>query len=309
MRVIFAGTPLNAAATLIALKKSGIDIVGVLTRTDATLGRKKILTQSPVAEAAQALGIPVVKANQVDEHALSQIQSLNAELGVVVAYGAFLNETALESLPKGWINLHYSLLPGLRGAAPVQHALLKGLSTTGVTAFKLDKGMDSGPILLQAPTVIEPDENAGRLLNRLTDLGISVLLELLPSVAAGVAKHTVQDESGATFAPKIHRSQAQIDWNQSAVTIQQLVLAMNPEPMAWTTLGEESFRILEARAFRTATQQASPGTVQLVDDRVLVACDDGAMQILRVQPAGKNEMSAIDWFRGVQNKETLVLGS
>ena len=309
MRVIFAGTPLNAAATLIALKKSGIDIVGVLTRTDATLGRKKILTQSPVAEAAQALGIPVVKANQVDEHALSQIQSLNADLGVVVAYGAFLNETALESLPKGWINLHYSLLPALRGAAPVQHALLKGLNTTGVTAFKLDKGMDSGPILLQAPTVIEPDENAGRLLNRLTDLGISVLLELLPSVAAGVAKHTVQDESGATLAPKIHRSQAQIDWNQSAVTIQQLVLAMNPEPMAWTTLGEESFRILEARAFRAGTQQASPGTVQLVEDRVLVACDDGALQILRVQPAGKNEMSAIDWFRGVQNKETLVLGS
>lgn len=309
MRVIFAGTPLNAAATLIALKKSGIDIVGVLTRTDATLGRKKILTQSPVAEAAQALGIPVVKANQVDEHALSQIQSLNADLGVVVAYGAFLNETALESLPKGWINLHYSLLPALRGAAPVQHALLKGLNTTGVTAFKLDKGMDSGPILLQAPTVIEPDENAGRLLNRLTDLGISVLLELLPSVAAGVAKHTVQDESGATLAPKIHRSQAQIDWNQSAVTIQQLVLAMNPEPMAWTTLGEESIRILEARAFRAATQQASPGTVQLVEDRVLVACDDGALQILRVQPAGKNEMSAIDWFRGVQNKETLVLGS
>lgn len=309
MRVIFAGTPLNAAATLIALKKSGIDIVGVLTRTDATLGRKKILTQSPVAEAAQALGIPVVKANQVDEHALSQIQSLNADLGVVVAYGAFLNETALESLPKGWINLHYSLLPALRGAAPVQHALLKGLNTTGVTAFKLDKGMDSGPILLQAPTVIEPDENAGRLLNRLTDLGISVLLELLPSVAAGVAKHRVQDESGATLAPKIHRSQAQIDWNQSAVTIQQLVLAMNPEPMAWTTLGEESFRILEARAFRAGTQQASPGTVQLVEDRVLVACDDGALQILRVQPAGKNEMSAIDWFRGVQNKETLVLGS
>ena len=309
MRVIFAGTPLNAAATLIAPKKSCIDIVGVLTRTDATLGRKKILTQSPVAEAAQALGIPVVKANQVDEHALSQIQSLNADLGVVVAYGAFLNETALESLPKGWINLHYSLLPALRGAAPVQHALLKGLNTTGVTAFKLDKGMDSGPILLQAPTVIEPDENAGRLLNRLTDLGISVLLELLPSVAAGVAKHRVQDESGATLAPKIHRSQAQIDWNQSAVTIQQLVLAMNPEPMAWTTLGEESFRILEARAFRAGTQQASPGTVQLVEDRVLVACDDGALQILRVQPAGKNEMSAIDWFRGVQNKETLVLGS
>ncbi|CAB4610035.1 unannotated protein [freshwater metagenome] len=309
MRVIFAGTPLNAAATLIALKKSGIDIVGVLTRTDAPMGRKKILTQSPVADAAEVLGIPVVKANQVDESALSQLQSLNADLGVVVAYGAFLNETTLQSLPKGWINLHYSLLPDLRGAAPVQHALLQGLGSTGVTAFQLDKGMDTGPILLQAPTVIEPDENAGRLLNRLTDLGVSVLLELLPSIAAGIAKQTPQDDSRATFAPKISRSHALIDWKQSAMSIQQLVLAMNPEPMAWTTLDEESFRILDARAYRGDYLQASPGTIQSIDEKVLVACNSGALQLINVQPAGKNEMSAADWYRGVKNKENLVLGS
>lgn len=309
MRVIFAGTPLNAAATLIALKESGIEIVGALTRTDAPLGRKKVLTQSPVADAAQVLGIPVVKANQVDEGALSQLQSFNADLGVVVAYGAFLNETALQSLPKGWINLHYSLLPDLRGAAPVQHALLKGLGSTGVTAFQLDKGMDTGPILLQAPTVIEPDENAGRLLNRLTDLGITVLLELLPSIAAGIAKQTPQDHTRATFAPKIHRSHAQIDWNQSATTIQQLVLAMNPEPMAWTKLDEESFRILEARAYQGKNLQASPGTIQSMDDKVLVACNSGALQLITVQPAGKSEMSAADWYRGVKKKENLVLGS
>ena len=309
MRVIFAGTPLNAAATLIALKKSGIDIVGVLTRTDAPLGRKKILTQSPVADAAEVLGIPVVKANQVDESALSQLQSFNADLGVVVAYGAFLDENTLHSLPKGWINLHYSLLPVLRGAAPVQHALLQGLGSTGVTAFQLDKGMDTGPILLQAPTVIEPNENAGRLLNRLTDLGITVLLELLPSIAAGIAKQVPQDDSRATFAPKIHRSHAQIDWNQSATTIQQLVLAMNPEPMAWTTLDEESFRVLDARAYPGDYLQASPGTIQSIYEKVLVACNSGALQLINVQPAGKNEMSAADWYRGVKNKENLVLGS
>lgn len=309
MRVIFAGTPLNAAATLIALKKSGIDVVGVLTRTDAPLGRKKVLTQSPVADAAQALGIPVVKANQVDEQTLGQLTALKADLGVVVAYGAFLNETTLQSLPKGWINLHYSLLPELRGAAPVQHALLQGLNSTGVTAFQLDKGMDTGQVLLQAPTVIEPDENSGRLLSRLTDLGITVLLELLPSIAAGIAKGIPQDESAATFAPKIHRAHAQIDWSKSAASIQQVVLAMNPEPMAWTTLGAESFRILDARVNREANLQASPGTVQSVDDRVLVACDEGVLQLISVQPAGKNEMLATDWFRGAQNKENLVLGS
>lgn len=309
MRVIFAGTPLNAAATLIALKKSGIDIVGVLTRTDAPLGRKKVLTQSPVADAADALGIPVVKANQVDEFAISQLEPFKAELGVVVAYGAFLNEKALESLPKGWINLHYSLLPALRGAAPVQHALFQGLSATGVTAFQLDKGMDTGPILLQASTVVEPDENAGRLLNRLTDIGITVLLELLPSIAAGIAKPIPQNDSNATFAPKISRVHAQIDWNQSAKDIQQLALAMNPEPMAWTTIGEESFRILDARASRGRNLEAAPGTVQLAGDQILVACGNGALQLISVQPAGKTEMKATDWFRGVQDKENLVLGT
>jgi methionyl-tRNA formyltransferase len=309
MRVIFAGTPLNAAATLIALKKSGIDIVGVLTRTDAPLGRKKILTQSPVADAAQALGIPLVKANQVDEAVLEQLETFNADLGVVVAYGAFLNETALRYLPNGWINLHYSLLPALRGAAPVQHALLQGMSSTGVTVFQLDKGMDTGSILLQAPTVIEPDENAGRLLNRLTDLGITVLLELLPSIAAGIAKRIPQDESGATLAPKIHRSHAQINWNMSAKSIQQLVLAMNPEPVAWTTLDEASFRILDAREYRGANLQVSPGCVELQDAKVLVACNNGALQLFTVQPAGKNEMSATDWYRGLQNRGQIVLGS
>lgn len=309
MRVIFAGTPPNAAATLLALKESGVDIVGVLTRTDAPVGRKKLLTQSPVAATAQALGIPIVKANQVDEHTLSQLASLGADLGVVVAYGAFLSETALNFLPKGWINLHYSLLPALRGAAPVQHAILQGLGSTGVTAFQLNKGMDTGPILLQAPTLIEPNESAGRLLARLTDLGISVLLELLPGIAAGIARQIPQEESAATFAPKIHRSHARIDWNQPAPTIHKQVLAMNPEPMAWTTFGEDNFRISNAIEFNGPSLKAEPGTVQLVGDKVLVACHEGTLQLIDVQPAGKNEMSAVDWLRGARNKEHVVLGS
>jgi methionyl-tRNA formyltransferase len=191
----------------------------------------------------------------------------------------------------------------------VQHALLQGLSATGVTAFQLDKGMDTGPILLQAPTTIEPDENAGRLLKRLTDIGISVLLELLPSIAAGIAKPMPQNDSNATFAPKISRVHAQIDWNQSAKDIQQLALAMNPEPMAWTTISEESLRILDARASSGLNLDAASGTVQLVGDKVLVACGNGALQLISVQPAGKTEMNATDWFRGAQNKESLVLGT
>jgi methionyl-tRNA formyltransferase len=309
MRVIFAGTPANAATTLIALKSSGVDIVGVLTRTDAVIGRKKILTPSPVAEAAEALNIPVIKANQVDQETLERVVALNADLGVVVAYGTFLNEAALSSLPKGWINLHYSLLPALRGAAPVQHALLQGLSSTGVTAFQLDLGMDTGPVLLQAPTTIEQNENAGRLLSRLTELGISVLLEILPAIAAGIAVSKTQDGSAASFAPKISRVDAQLDWSESAERIENKVRAMNPEPMAWTSLEAESFRVIEARAWSDSATDDLVGSVQLRDNKVLVRTASGSLELITVQAAGKNEMSASDWFRGVKNKENVVFGS
>lgn len=307
MRVIFAGTPQNAATTLIALSKSGVDVVGVLTRTDAPIGRKKVLTPSPVAAAAAELNIPVLKANQVDEATLEEILALKPDLGVVVAYGAFLNEGTLTALPKGWINLHYSLLPALRGAAPVQHALLQGLTSTGVTAFQLDRGMDTGPILLQAPTTIEPNESAGRLLSRLTDIGISVLLEIIPAIAAGVAKAKPQENSAASFAPKIDRVDAQISWTKTAVAIEQLIRAMNPEPMAWTTLQAESFRVLEARAWPAIVLADPVASVQLVDGKVLVKASSGSVELITVQPAGKNVMAAIDWFRGT--KGHLVFGS
>lgn len=309
MRVIFAGTPHNAADTLIALNKSGIQIVGVLTRTDAPVGRKKVLTQSPVAEAASTLGIPVIKANQVDHETLEKISALNPELGVVVAYGTFLSSEVLNSLPKGWINLHYSLLPALRGAAPVQHALLQGLSTTGVTAFQLDQGMDTGPILIQVPTTVEPNENSGRLLSRLTDLGISALLEVIPAIAAGIALAKPQDSANASFAPKINRVDAQIDWSESAIRIEQKVRAMNPEPVAWTYLETESFRILEAFAHSSSVSSATVGSLQLIEGKVLVQTSSGSLELVTVQPTGKNEMSAADWFRGLKNKESLVFGS
>jgi methionyl-tRNA formyltransferase len=169
--------------------------------------------------------------------------------------------------------------------------------------------MDTGPILAQAPTVIEPNENAGRLLSRLTELGITVLLELLPSIAAGISKPIPQNESAANFAPKINRTEAQIDWNRPATSILQQVLAMNPEPMAWTTIGDDSFRILDAKTYRGENLRPSPGTVQFVDGKVLVTCHNDSLQLISVQPAGKNEMPAGDWYRGVQSKENLVLGS
>ena len=180
MKIVFAGTPANAAQTLRALANTAFEVVAVLTRTDAPVGRKRVLTPSAVAVVAAELGLPIIKANRVDESVRLQIQATGAELGVIVAYGALLDQAALDVLDKGWVNLHYSLLPKWRGAAPVQRAIMAGDRETGVTLFQLDKGMDTGPVHLQIPTVIEPDENTAELLPRLTNLGISGLAELKP---------------------------------------------------------------------------------------------------------------------------------
>ncbi len=309
MKIVFAGTPLNAAQTLRALANSPFEVVGVLTRPDAPIGRKRILTPSPVAEMAAELGIRTIKANRVDNLVRAEIETLGADLGVIVAYGALLDQAALEVLPKGWLNLHYSLLPHWRGAAPVQRALMAGDRETGVTLFQLDRGMDTGPVHLQIPTVVEPGETTGSLLPRLTELGISGLSELLPRIAAELANPTPQDPillATLPTADKLNREDARVDWNSSALEIENLVRALNPEPMAWTTLDEETFRILEVRALGATDWQsltgdsAEAGTASVTKERVLVTCGSGTLLELKVvQPAGKKPMSSIDWGRGI----------
>ena len=309
MKIVFAGTPANAAQTLRALANSAFEVVAVLTRTDAPVGRKKILTQSAVADAADELGLPVIKANRVDEATRAEIAASGAELGVIVAYGALLDQATLDLLPKGWINLHYSLLPKWRGAAPVQRSLMAGDRETGVTLFQLDKGMDTGPIHLQIPTVIEPGDSTADLLPRLTELGITGLAELLPRIAAELAAPVAQDpELLATLptADKLSREDARIDWQRNAVEIENQVRGLNPEPMAWTTLAEETFRVIEARALGATDWQslagevAEPGTVNVDKNRVFVTCGQGSLLELKaVQPAGKKSMQASDWARGL----------
>ena len=292
-----------------ALAKSPFEVVAVLTRTDAPVGRKKILTPSAVAEVAAELGIQVIKANRVDASVRAEIAASGAELGVIVAYGALLDQATLDLLPKGWINLHYSLLPKWRGAAPVQRSLMAGDRETGVTLFQLDKGMDTGPIHLQIPTVIEPGDSTADLLPRLTELGITGLAELLPRIAAELAAPVAQDpELLATLptADKLSREDARIDWQRNAVEIENQVRGLNPEPMAWTTLAEETFRVIEARALGATDWQslagevAEPGTVNIDKNRVFVTCGQGSLLELKaVQPAGKKSMQASDWARGL----------
>jgi methionyl-tRNA formyltransferase len=300
--ILFAGTPANAADTLRHLVTSGFNVVGVLTRPDAEVGRRRELTPSAVAIAAGELGLPLIKANRVDQAVIQEIQALGAELGVVVAYGSLLKRDALDALTRGWFNLHYSLLPKYRGAAPVQHALLNGDRETGVTLFKLDEGMDTGEILSQTPTPINAGENAADLLSRLTLIGCALLSESIPQISSST--HSLKPQSGeVSFAPKLTRELGRIDWQSAAKAIECQVLACTPEPSAWSLLNGQSFKVLDAVAL-PQTEDLAPGELALHGAKVLVGTGSGHLMLQLVQPASKRVMAAMDWARGALKPET-----
>lgn len=303
MKILFAGTPDVAAKTLQVLlddpRFEQFEVVGVLTREDAPLGRKRVMTPSPVAAIAEAAGIPTIKANRIVSQTESEIAALGAELAVVIAYGVLLKQSTLDLMSKGWFNLHFSLLPQLRGAAPVQRALIAGDRVTGVSLFKLDAGMDTGEIAGLVKTEIQPDETASDLLLRLRTLGDSLLAECLPGLAAGTLKMVPQSTEGVSHAPKLTRSDAALDFTRSAVELENLVRGCNPEPMAHTVLGDLSLRILIARATNLGSMDLEPGSLFVSAKRLYVACGKGQLELIEVQPAGKNPMQAVDWARGL----------
>ena len=307
MRILFAGTPANAAETLVALINSGHDVVAVLTREDAPVGRRAVMTASPVAQIAEAAGIPTIKRNHIDATTNEALRAYSADLGVVVAFGAIFKVPTLQATKLGWVNLHFSALPAWRGAAPVQHSIWSGQRDTAVTLFWLDEGMDTGPIAKTVLTQIELGENSGVLLKRLTQLGISGLLELLPEIEAGLASREPQAAQGASVAFKLTRQHARIDWQQTAPKVEKQVLAMNPEPMAWCEHGVSQMRVLDAVALGATDwssltdENLSAGDVILRSERVLVGCGDGTLLELKsVQPAGKQPMAADAWARGIK---------
>lgn len=303
MRVIFAGTPRTAATALRGLFAASIEIALVITRPDAPTGRKQVLTESPVALAARELGLKVIKTSALTSEENDFIAQANADIGVVVAYGSFLSDQTLELLPKGWVNLHFSLLPKYRGAAPVQHALMNGEKETGISVFQIDSSMDGGEVYLQVPTLVEPLETAGRLLDRLTSLGISALVQVLPQIVSGILQGIAQDDSERCFAPKISRQQARINWSMSGKEIESLICGMNPEPMAWTEVDGTALRIISGIQTESDTHdQGNFGKVTVAQGEVSVECGNGSrLRILEVQPAGKNVMSAMDWIRGFKD--------
>lgn len=302
MRIVFAGTPKNAADTLQALLERGFEIVGVLTRLNAPIGRKKIVSPSPVAKLAESKGLPVWKSNSLDEQALNWLSSLEPDIGVIVAYGAILNSKALEAPKAGWVNVHYSLLPDYPGAAPVQLAILEGRHTSGVTVFALDEGIDTGPIYSQREVAIPLDATAGIALELLSKQGIELLDQTLRDIGSGVAVPKKQQlPSPRKLAAKLTRSDSRVNFNSPAQQVANLIRAMNPEPMAWFELDGLPVRALEARV--SEATPLSPGLAMLDSGGVIVGCSDSCIELVTVQPAGKTAMPAADWFRGLRKDQ------
>jgi methionyl-tRNA formyltransferase len=304
MRILFAGTPTTAATVLEGLIASGHEVVAVLTREDSLVGRKKVLTPSPVALAAEKHSLPIIRSSKLTPEVLQSISEFKAELAVVVAYGVILKQDALDSIANGWFNLHFSHLPRWRGAAPVQRAIQAGDTDIGVSLFRIDTGLDTGPVLAVADTIIEPDESAGELLGRLAKIGVSLLNQELPRLYSGSYELTEQ-MGEASLAPKLNRDDARIDFSKRAIEVSNLVRAMNPEPIAWCQLAGESMRVLRARPV-VSSIELSLGEVAVDGNRVLVGCGDrSTLELLEVQPASKNVMSAHSWMNGQSDKVVL----
>ena len=307
MRVLFAGTPAVAVPSLDALLEAGFDVVGVLTRPDAPLGRKRVLTPSPVAARAEERGLPVIKANRIDDDAVAAISALSPDAAAIVAYGALIPERAL-SIPKhGWINLHFSLLPAWRGAAPVQHSVMAGDEITGASTFLLEKGLDTGPVFGQLTESVGPDLTSGELLERLSHSGAVLLTQTLAAIQAGRAV-PVPQSGEVTLAPKLTIEDGHLDWQQPALALRRRINGVTPEPGAWTTWDGARFKI-GAAVLRPDVTDLAPGQVRLGSGSTagaVVGTGSTALELLRVQPAGKKMMSGADWARGLGQREDVV---
>ena len=306
MRLVFAGTPAVAVPTLHALAVRH-EIAAVITRPDAPLGRKRVLTPSPVASAAEALGLRVIRAARLDDEATAQVDALDADLGVIVAYGGIVREPLLSAPRHGWINLHFSLLPAWRGAAPVQRALIAGDTELGVSVFQLVPALDAGDVFAMRTVDVPADATADTALAILADAGAGVTEDVVAAIADGTATATVQ-EGTVTLAPKLTFEDGALEWTQPVASVFARYRGVTPEPGAHTTIDGARMKILAAAPAADAPALA-PGEVVGTRTAVLIGCGDGALEVTRVQPAGKGAMNAADWWRGLRTDESMRAGS
>lgn len=305
MRLVFAGTPAVAVPTLRALADHH-EIVAVVTRPDAPLGRKRVLTPSPVAQAAAQLQLPIIKTARLDAAATEQITALNPELGVIVAYGGLVREPLLAAPTHGWINLHFSLLPAWRGAAPVQHALIAGDAELGVSLFQLVRELDAGDVFAMRAVPLPADATADVALDVLADDGAALTVEVVGDIESGTATATPQSGE-VSLAPKLTLEDGLLQWSQPLAQVFSRFRGVTPEPGAHTTIDGARLKILAAA--RSELDDLAPGEMRGTKTSVLIGTATRALEVTRVQPAGKGAMNAADWWRGLRDADTLKAGS
>jgi methionyl-tRNA formyltransferase len=302
LRIAFAGTPQFALPALRALLASSHEVVGVLTQPDRPAGRGRELRASPVKLLATETRLPIAQpATLKTPEGRAALVTWAPDLLVVVAYGLILPQTVLDLPRLGCVNIHGSLLPRWRGAAPIHRAILAGDAETGVTIMRLDAGLDTGPMLLSRPRAIGTHDTSGDLHAALAELGAAALIEAIDALAAGSLTGTPQPSAGVTYAAKIEKSEARIDWTASALDIDRRVRAFNPWPIAETKFAGEQLRILRAALTEPLRADAAPGTVLgVAEDGLRVACGDGVLAVRELQRAGKRPVSAHDFANTVR---------
>ncbi|MFJ9661164.1 methionyl-tRNA formyltransferase [Streptomyces griseoflavus] len=301
MKLVFAGTPEVAVPALDALLASGRhEVAAVVTRPDAPAGRGRRLVASPVAERAEEAGIEVLKpARPRDPGFLERLTEIAPDCCPVVAYGALLPRAALDIPARGWVNLHFSLLPAWRGAAPVQHAIMAGDEITGAATFLIEEGLDSGPVYGTVTEEIRPTDTSGDLLTRLAFAGAGLLTATMDGIEDGTLKAVPQPADGVSLAPKVTVEDARVDWNTPALRVDRVVRGCTPAPGAWTTFRGERLKIVQAAPVPDVTGLA-PGQLSAGKNTVYVGTGSYAVELLWVQAQGKKPMRAADWARGVR---------
>ncbi len=298
MRIVFAGTPEPAVPSLQRLIESHHEVVAVVTRPDAVAGRGRKITRSPVGQLADTHGIPVLTPKRPSEpDFIEALRGLAPDCCPVVAYGALLPRAVLDIPRFGWINLHFSLLPAWRGAAPVQAAINAGDEITGASTFLLEEGLDTGPVFGVVTERIRNDDTAGDLLARLADSGAALLSSTLDGVAAGALSPVPQSDEGASHAPKVTVESARIRWDQPALAVDRHVRSVTPAPGAWTTIADARVKV---GPVEVSNHCLAEGKIDVRKDGVFVGTRTNAVRLDRVQPPGKKMMSALDWARGAR---------
>ena len=308
MRVVFAGTPEPALPALDAIVASRHELVGVVTRPDAPAGRGRRLVASPVARRAGELGVPIHTPGHPREPEFqAQLEALAPDCCPVVAYGAMLPPSALAIPRHGWVNLHFSLLPAWRGAAPVQHALRAGDAVTGATTFRIVPALDAGPVFGAMTEAIRPHDTAGDLLGRLAEGGAQLLVSTLDGIEDGSLQPREQPTDGITLAPKVGVEDAQVCWQAPAVAVDRLVRSCTPAPGAWTSYQGQRLKLGPVR-LDADHEPLAPGRLEVTKRAVHVGTATHPVLLGQVQPIGKQPMPAADWARGVRIESGAVLG-